>query len=542
MKVIVNMTSIMKKRMFIMKKNILISLGLAVSIALFGCDSGLDISPSGSVTEDSYWQRDTDAVTAVNAVYAEMDGPTMVKQLDGVTDIGFRALTGPGTLYDVGQGNIETSNGAIEGIWNRYYRGVRKANDVIANIDQVEIGDEELLERVEAEARFLRAYFYTQMSSLWGGVPLITEPIEISEHVGRTGREAVVDFVIDELNGIIASDALPVSYGSSDDVGRATIGAAHALKARVALRNSRWEIARDAAQEVMDLGIYELYPDYGGLFQYEGQDSDEIIFARHYHENGQTYNAFTYSASSIGGNSTVEPIHNLYLKYRLDDTAYDLEAFDSASEAYEDLDPRWDHSVYYTGQPIGNSTYNSHPSSETADRVNLTETSTEHGYNMKKWVDYENDSSNPSNGSINLILIRYADVLLMYAEAKVELNDIDQSVYDALNEIRERPTVDLDPIDGSTHPDQAALRDYIQDERARELAFEGLRLFDMNRWGIGDEKAGLVQGAHFEDENGDVYLQDVNFNKSFSEHHVLWPIPQDEINVNSEITENNDGY
>lgn len=527
----------------IMKKSILFSLGLLLSaVVLFGCDDGLSISPSGSVTEDEYWQRDTDAEAAVNAVYAELDDETMIKQLDSVTDIAFRALTGPGTLYDVGQGNITTSNDAIEGIWNRYYRGVRKANDVVANIDQVEFGEEELLERVEAEARFLRAYFYTQLSSLWGGVPLITEPIEIDEHVGRSDRDEVVDFVIDELDDIIDADALPRSYDSGDDVGRATLGAARALKARVALRNSRWETARDAAQDVMDMGVYGLYPDYEGLFQYEGESSEEIIFDRHYHEDGQTYGAFSYSASSIGGNSIVEPIHNLYLKYRLDDEEYDINEFDSAEEAYENLDPRWDYTVYYTGQPIGNSTYDSSPSSSTDDRVNLTETSTEHGYNLKKWVDYENDSSNPSEGAINLIHIRYADVLLMYAEAKVELNEIDDSVYEALNEVRQRPSVDLDPIDSSTHPDQEALREYIRDERARELAFEGLRLFDMNRWEIGDEKAGLVQGAHFEDDDGEVYLQDVNFSKSFSDHHVLWPIPQDEINANDAIDDNNPGY
>src|SRR5690625_7862907 len=93
-----------------------------------------------------------------------------------------------------------------------------------------------------------------------------------------------------------------------------------------------------------------------------------------------------------------------------------------------------------------------------------------------------------------MILMRYADVLLMYAEAKVELNEIDESVYAALNEIRERPTVELDPISSETHPGQEELRQYIRDERVRELAFEGLRLYDINRWQIGEVKEGLILG------------------------------------------------
>lgn len=516
-----------------MKKSIIISLLLGVVI-LFGCDDGLDILPTGSVSEEIYWQRERDAVTAVNAVYRELDNQTMIKELDGVTDIGYRAPSGPGTLHDVGAGNIEPSNGAITSIWNRYYRGVRKANDVIANIDKVEVGSPEVLNRVKAEARFLRAYFYTQLTSLWGAVPLITEPIGINEHIDRTGKEQVVDFVISELNDIINNNALPISYEDSD-IGRATIGAAHALKARVALRNSRWAIARDASRAVMDLGVYELYPDYGELFKYAGQNSDEVIFDRQYAPGGQTYNAFGYSAASIGGGSTVEPLHGLY-------QLMEFKGPQNPDDPYENIDPRWNFTVYYTGAPIGNSTYNSRPDSPTPDRVQGSEAATQHGYNLKKWVDWENDKDNPSNGTINLIHIRYADILLMYAESKIELNEIDQSVYDAINEIRQRPTVEMPAITGGKSQDE--LRQILRRERAVELAFEGLRLFDMNRWGIGELKEGLAQGSFFRDENtGEWYIHDRGFNRSFNpDRDTLWPIPQSEINSNSAITQNNPGY
>lgn len=517
-----------------MKKRIFLSLLFGVVI-LFGCDNGLDVLPTGSVAEEIYWERERDAVTAVNAVYRELDNQTMIKELDGVTDIGFRGPSGPGTLHDVGAGNIVPSNDAITGIWNRYYRGVRKANDVIANISQVEIGDPDVLARVEAEARFLRAYFYTQLTSLWGGVPLITEPIDINEHVGRTEKDQIVDFIISELDNIINNDLLPISY-DGENIGRATLGAALALKARVALRNSRWAVARDASQAVMNLDVYELYPDYGGLFKYEGQNSEEVIFDRQYAPGGQTYNAFGYSAASIGGFSTVEPLHGLY-------ELMEFNGPQNPDDPYENIDPRWDFTVYYTGAPIGNTTYNSRPDSPTSDRVQVSEAATQHGYNLKKWVDWENDRDNPANGSINLIHIRYADVLLMYAEAMVELGEIeDPSVYDAINDIRQRPTVEMPEITGPHTQEQ--LREIVRRERGVELAFEGLRLFDMNRWGIGEQKVGLAQGSWFYDEDADEwYLHDREFNRSFNpDRDTLWPIPQSEMNSNSAISENNPGY
>jgi starch-binding outer membrane protein, SusD/RagB family len=523
-----------------MKKFMYVNLGLLLSLAVFiGCDDGLVFSPAGSVTQDIYWQRASDAETAVNAAYAELDDLTMVLQLDGVTDIAYRAGSGPGTLHDVTAGNIVASNSAITGIWNRYWRGVRKANDVVVNIGQVEQGDPSLLNRVEAEARFLRAYFYTQLTTLWGDVPFILEPLEINEHVGRTSKDEIVNFIIDELDEIINSNALPQSY-SGNNIGRATHGAALALKARVALRNEMWAAARDAAQEVMNLGVYELYPDYQGLFQREGQNSPEIIFDRQYTEGGNTYNAFAYSASSIGGNSIVEPIHKFYQKFEFDGPQ-------NPDDPYENIDPRWDYTVYYSGQPIagGSRIYDSTPNqihgTNTADRVNSTEASTQHGYNLKKWVDYEAYSGNPSNGSTNMILIRYADVLLMYAEAKVELDDIDQTVYDALNEIRNRPTVEMPEIEGP-HT-QAELREIVRNERVVELGFEGLRLYDMNRWNIGEEKQGEVFGAHFRNESGEWYLQSIGFTRQFNPNRdYLWPIPNSEMNANDEITQNNPGY
>ncbi|AYN66520.1 RagB/SusD family nutrient uptake outer membrane protein [Euzebyella marina] len=520
---------IIMKKVYITKVLVLSAISL-----FFGCadglDEGLDLEPTGAVSETVYWSSERDAILAVNAIYNELDGTQSVIELDGITDIGFRSASNVPTFNDVRLGEIDPSNATITAIWERYYRGIGKANGVLANIDRVEDGNAATMARLTAEARFLRAYYYMQLASLWCNVPLILEPLDVNDQRPTNSKEEIVDFVISELDAIINSEALPQSY-NADNVGRVTHGAALATKARVAIRNNRYELARDASLAVMNLGIYSLYPDYQELFQAAGQNSTEVIFDRQYAVGGNTYNNFGYSAASIGGNSTVEPMMELFEKYEYIGPV-------NPDDPYENKDPRWDYNVYYTGQPIGNNTYNSWPNSSTPDRVSGSEWATLYGYNLKKWVDYETFVENPSLGDVNMILIRYADVLLMYAEAKTELNEIDASVYDAINDIRQRPTVEMPEItEGKT---QAELREIIRDERVKELAFEGLRLFDLNRWQLGEEKVGLLEGMYYINESSGEwevmnYGQVARFNP---DRDYCWPVPQKEMDINDVITQN----
>lgn len=518
-----------------MKKfNIIKSFLFATVAGLLSCDdgldAGLDLEPTGAVSETAYWTTEKEVRLAVNATYNELDNTQSVIELDGITDIGFRSASNVPTFNDVRLGAIDPANGTITAIWNRYYRGVRRANDILANIDQVEEGDPDIIARLEAEARFLRAFYYTQLSSLWCNVPLILEPIEVNDQRPTTNREEIVSFVIDELDAIINSNALPLSYSGSN-LGRATLGAALTLKARIALRNNMYQVVSEASKAVMDLGIYELYPNYEELFQVEGQNSQEVIFDRQYAVGGDTYNNFGYSAASIGGNSTVEPMMGLFEKYEYIGPT-------NPDDPYENKDPRWDYNVYYTGQPIGDDIYNSWPTSDTPDRVSGSEWSTVYGYNLKKWVDYDAFEDNPGLGEVNMILMRYADVLLMYAEAKIELDEIDATVYNAINQVRQRPTVEMPGItEGKT---QEELREIVRDERVRELAFEGLRLFDINRWEIGEEKAGLLEGMYYiNEDSGEWEIMDRGQIAEFREDRdYCWPIPQTEMDINDVITQN----
>jgi hypothetical protein len=511
-----------------MKNTIIIIIVLAIWV-LPGCNINeeLDTVPTGSVSELIFWETENDALLAVNAAYRELDGNGLV-QLVTTTDLAMHAPSGPQTLYDIAVGTIDPTNYSVRDYWRRYWIGVRKTNDPINNIDRIETGDPVLLARLKAEARFLRAYYYTMLTTFWGDVPLITEPLEIQDQVSRTSKTEVVDFIISELDAIAGT--LPVSY-SGNDIGRATRGAALALKARVALYNGRYAVARDAAKAVIDLGIYELYPDYEKLFWYEGQGSKEVIFDRQYAVGYAYTNYVSRSASSLGGGSYIDPLRAYLLKH-------EYKGETDPENEYAGLDPRFGYNVLFPGAVMPNGEiYDSRPTSETGDRLSSSEFATNYGFNVKKGIDWERDGNNPGQSTLNFILIRYADVLLMYAEAKIELNELDNSVYDAINQVRTRASVEMPAI--TTGKSQAELREIVRRERTVELAFEGLHMFDMNRWQMGEAKTQPALGIRYKNESGEWVIVNRNLSRSFrADRDYLWPIPQEEVEVNSNIGQN----
>jgi hypothetical protein len=205
---------------------------------------------------------------------------------------------------------------------------------------------------------------------------------------------------------------------------------------------------------------------------------------------------------------------------------------------YENRDPRLKFSVFVKGSQLYNGQiYDPTPGSGTNDEIGGTYLATSLGYNIKKYVNQE-DFGDPSNCSINIILIRYAEVLLTYAEAKIELNEIDQSVYDAINTIRSRPDINLPLIESGKS--QNELRDIVRHERMVELAFEGHRLFDLRRWKNADmEIPGYVEGMTYKNSLGEyVTIKIDGFLKVFEQKHYLWPIPKKEIDLNPNLSQN----
>jgi len=206
---------------------------------------------------------------------------------------------------------------------------------------------------------------------------------------------------------------------------------------------------------------------------------------------------------------------------------------------YENRDPRLYYSLYIPGAELPNGEiYNSVPGSGTQDEVANTYLATSLGFNVRKYVNPE-DYANPSNCGINIMLIRYAEVLLTYAEAKIEQNKIDDSVLSAINQLRTRQDVGLAPVESGLN--QEKMREIVRNERLVELAFEGLRLFDCRRWRTAEMLfPGRVNGIVYQAGDGEWKTVTIEgFIKVFNpEKHYLWPIPQKEIDLNPNLKQN----
>lgn len=528
------------------RKNILLSTILILSFSLTSCnDNLLETEPPGTLSNATFWETEQDARIAVNDLYNYLYD-VEVFDWDSMSDIGSGAVQSRGlTIVAIARGELQSDNTYIEEQWDRNYRGIRAVNDLLVNIDQIENIDQDLKDRYIAEARFIRAYLYAYLVMFYGDVPLIKDQISIEEgsQIARTNKEEIWDFIDSELQNI--SSDLPVSY-SSNDKGRITKGAALAMKARAMLWAGRYQEAADAAQNVINLGVYQLYPTYENLFSYQAENNSEVILDKQFIKNDYSNSVFQLLGPNSQNNAVNvhDPTKNLIDAYEMQNgMAIDESGsgFDPRNP-YDDRDPRLGYSNFVLGDTLPNGQiYDPRPDFGGPDDIEKGFNTTSTGFNLQKYVNPE-DLDQPSNSGINIILIRYAEVLLTYAEAKTEMNDIDQSVYEAINEVRERPDVDMPAI--TSPKSQEELRQIVQHERLVELAYEGQRYFDIRRWEIAPEVMnGQILGMRYVDENGDLKtFVMTDYPRGFeAPKHYVWPIPQKERELNSNL-EQNPGY
>ncbi len=444
--------------------------------------------------------------------------------------------------------------------WTASYQAIRAANIFLKYADLIPVINADQQDgkpRMVAEATFLRAYFYAEMFRRWGGVPLLLEPMEITDNLQqeKATAEELVSFIVSELDK--AAAVLLVEYPPQHK-GRVTRGAALALKSRVllhyasALHNpqqdiERWKNAAAAAKAVMDLGYYELHNDYKGLFH--TRNSKEIIF-----QNTSNYTDFTLQTfvPSLNGQVGITPLQNLVDAYEMtngelpfsDDNPGIKPTVNPASgynpdNPYINRDPRFYMTILYNGSRFKQKdifTYVGAP----ADGLNGGFNNTSTGYYLAKLVD-ENASRTPSvvNGTYYWTYIRYAEVLLDYAEALNEsLAEPNNEVYNAINKIRKRQGVNMPNLPLGL--DKNAMRKRIRNERRIELAFEGHRYFDIKRWRIGTQVMPNAYGMQINrDGSGKfVYERFLVENRVYQVHFDLFPIMQTEINRNIKLIQN----
>lgn len=555
-------------------KNKIYSFTLMMVIILSSCtEDFLDRSPNDQIASSEFFTLKKDLIYAVNGCYYSLGYPdwadggrtssTYLFAKESITDNGYDGHSW-NEGYSLAVGTATPSDYYVTGYWKERYRGIQRANRIIEGAPNVQDISDDLRERLVAEVKFLRAYWYWELTYLYGDVPFYTKSITPGEtsavngeaQVERTDKNIILDALVQDLTE--AADALPESYGT-EDLGRATKGAALTLKARILLGQDKWAEAAIASAEVMDLS-YSLYPSYANLFTYASINSEEVIFDLQEMPKEQwNFVTLNLGPNSLSGWSSGTPLQSLVDAYECTDgQTIDVSPLYDPTSPYEDRDPRLHHSILYPGREWdpganfgGTGVYNSIPGASfpgkdivpgddltdgTGGQWNKTFT----GYNWLKYIQLEDQETYEGwmmAGSCHLILMRYAEVLLMYAEAKIEANDIDQSVYDAINLVRGRDDVNMPPV--ATGKTQSELRETIRRERRVELALEGLRLWDIRRWRIAEDVMPGVPNLltyPLGDPNG-TPIKELENRVFDPAKHYLWPIPEEEVNV-SKISQN----
>lgn len=547
---------------------------LSLTILLSGsCDNAfLEKYPLDGPADVTFLRTESELELAVNGAYENLwfNSLSATGQwefvIDNVTDISWDRNASIFTL--AGNGSHSSTDNDFATIWGHLYSGIGRANFILANLERVENASQEALDHAEGQAKFLRAYWYSQLITLWGNVPLITEPQGISNNkVPQTDKDEIVDLLLTDL--ATAAAKLPPVWGGADR-GRATSGAAWALRSRIALIAERYDVAAESAKEVMNDQRYSLYPDYHDLFQYAGESNQEVIFEIMFQYGVYDHRMpISVGSRSAQGNSTKVPTQSMVDSYEcIDGLPIDESPLYDPANPFENRDPRLKQSIAVPGDIFLGFQFETHRDSIECWNYNLTPPArvpnqdalnafaSFSGYCWRKMADINDFPVNRNNSSLNFPVIRYGEVLLNFAEAKIELNEIDAECLDAINAIRGRESVMMPPIDAGKS--QNEMREIIRRERKVELAMEGLRLQDIRRWKIAEKVMDgplygrpqkpysyIHQGIPDIDSDGYIdyseyadVLRVIEIRSFNAQRDYLWPIPQRERDVNTALDQN----
>lgn len=517
---------------------------LIASVIIFTSCESLDQIPLDQYEVESFWKTQAEVEYAVTGLYNEWEIGSQIFYMDCVSDNsnsdfsweGFQAL-GNGSATPTNSGNAES----------RYsYVHIRRANLILENIDKATIPDD-VKKKLKAEVRVIRAYRYLDLAILFGNVPLITKTTTLEEsYIPATNRSDVFAFVEKELQESAVDLAL------SPAAGRISKGAALGFLARTYAFQKKHPEVIATTQQIIDLGKYNLFSSYAGIFEVANKGNAEVISDIQYIEKtfGYTYLGIMIP-NSLGGWSSIVPTQSLVDSYEtIEGNPINESTTYQALQPYKNRDPRLEATVLYPGALYAGYYFNPlNPSSN--DYPYGPGNSSNSGYNYKKYIQDPKSYSNVWDVGINIIVQRYAEILLLNAEAKIESNSIDNSVYKNINLVRQRAGLPL--VDELKYNNQIKLRELVRREFRTELAGEGRRRFDIIRWGIAkDVLNGPVYGAlakgTVNTTNGEVTYTSTT-DRFLVEDRVfitgkneLWPIPQSVIDASKQTLKQNPGY
>ncbi|WP_344976633.1 RagB/SusD family nutrient uptake outer membrane protein [Compostibacter hankyongensis] len=524
-------------------------------------EKDLDILPSDQLSDATVWTDSSSANLFLNDIYNSLNAgpygsswlnlPTQIGNdgLDDYTDDAtYGAASGTPSYQLFDNSSYGPSNLLFTNTWKIMYANIRKCNLMIQKVSASDFSDATKRVMV-AQARFLRVYFYKTLIDLYGGVPLITKVLD-----NNTGADSLfyprstypecVAFIQSECTAAAAD--LPQQW-TGKDVGRATWGAAMALKGEEELYAGKWQDAAATNKAIMDAGVYALFSDYAGLFYADHENNEEVIFDIQFAPNVRPKHINQYwgvvEVSKGGGWGNCDPTQDLVDCYEYLDgkTAGEGSAQYDPDHPYAHRDKRFYASVIYDGSIWrGKTIYTRLGVPNNPNEINITGKSGNTGrtgYFMKKLQDSTIASTPSDLDGTNVIVFRYAEVLLNYAEAQNEAAGPDASVYSALNEIRGRAGLPSLP-EGL---DQNAMRERIRRERRVELAFEGKRFYDIRRWKTAaDIFSRPIHGMKITEVSGKLRYEKIEVRKVTFDapKNYLMPVPQYAIDQNPKLTQN----
>lgn len=523
---------------------------LITSSLLLSCSGFLDTAPKDALSPATFWKTEKDANDAAIGCYSGWYG-YIGQGWDNTSDHGFSNFPWEGYQV-IGNGRmVATDTG--NGMWD--FSQIRRCNTFLANVEAIEFKNPADKADLIAQVRAIRATNYFMMNFWYGGVPIIGEYATAEEaQVPRNSIAEVNAYVNKEFDELI-----PSLYVEPKQTGRICRGVALAVKMRSALYNGEYQRALDAANEIKALNKYSLEPEYNTLFLLAGKSSKEIIYAeQRVLTTAESMLPIFLANNSAGGWSSHVPTQTLVDAYEMSDglTKEESRTYDPV-HPFAGRDPRMEATVIFPGQEFAGAIVNSMDKeiggTKNPDFPTSADNSSKTALSWAKYLAPLSQYPDMYNTDIQVIVYRYAEVLLTIAEAKIELGTIDEDVYNSIDAVRLR--AGMPAVDRAKYSNQAKLRELVRRERGVEFAGEGLRRADILRWKDASGKlvaetalnttltrvVGTVN--HNEPDKykrATVTGTEPIDNRTFTERNRYLPISSGEISKNPKLT--NGGY
>ena len=552
---------------------------LAASLTISCNDAFLDRYPLDQISDENFWQTEDHVKSVANTFTASLRGKYWLNMTEAMADSAPWAVTT--AFRTIGGGNYATDISQINTIWEESYTYIGRTNYFLHNYQRAVDVSDEVKERFAAEAYFYRAYNYWMLTSYFGDVPYITDVLSVDSpdvYRGRDKRSDIIDAITKDLEDHYRALPEYIEAGS-DEFGRVSQTAALALLSRIYLYNERWADAVDAAERAMASTYYTLYTtgnpdvDYKNLFNYTGRASrnannHETLLAFVYNyslgEDARTSHNLSREIWVPNDYSRFVPTKSTIESYLTDEgEIWDPSSVSTYEEVFEHRDPRMTQSILQPGSAweggVGGDINNDNPKLFTYPLlVNMRSgCMTYSGYYLTKYVEPSTVSS-VSHDDNDIIILRYAEVLLNYIEAKEQLGSVTQDDLDrTINKLRDR--VGMVHLDLDKLPQGSDLRTEIRRERRVELFFEGHRYFDLIRWKegarLGEDLLGVkrswldqsrlsssLDDLTWKNVDGEEYLV-IETGRTFVDpKHYLLSVPFKQSQLNPNLLPNNPGW